>query len=213
MERYNQNFHSLSKPAEKAATCKVDKAKTGAATVILQKGREGSGEFGHIAMVLHEDDDLILPQDWDTEHFVSFNNVGNTIGAMITGTKAAYDGFGKDLENMTHLATLYNVDTDAMKTKWKSIKGSGQMFDLMEWNCARTVLEVLKEGYTKCDFDFEILWTPSRAFDFIKEVRFGVVNAPALSGVELVPQQKPINSPRMCIIYIYIYISHMHMYI
>merc|ERR550514_1019108 len=115
--------------------------------------------------------------------------MGNTIGAMITGTKAVHVGFGEDLAKVTKSITLYNADVDAMKKKWTGIKQSRQMFDLMEWNCARTTLEVLKAGFPDCQSSFDHLdqlWTPQRAYDFVKVVASNVnAGAPATNNDEM----------------------------
>ena len=140
---------------------------TGAVTVLLT-ARDQS--FGHLALVVHEDQNLFLPADLDTEHFVSFWPEANVTGAIITGTKAKYDGFGNKLKHVTQVTTLHNADTDAMIKKWQSIKDNNQMFDIIEWNCARTVMEVLREGYPSCDFPIHKLMTPDQAFAYIEQV-------------------------------------------
>merc|ERR1712139_524511 len=43
-------------------------------------------------------------------------------------------------------------------------------FDLMEWNCARIMLEVLQAGYPECDMPLDQLWTPERAYNFVQLV-------------------------------------------
>merc|ERR1719203_2273643 len=58
-----------------------------------------------------------------------------------------------------------------MLKEWDNTKTSNQMFDLMNWNCARTVLEVLQAGYPDCDMHLKQLWTPDRAMRYIKDVK------------------------------------------
>jgi len=139
---------------------------TGAVTLLLTEP-EYTGRFGHLAMVLHENDKLALPDDHDNRQYVSFSNFGNTIGAIITGTQATHVGFGIDLENVTKTKTLYNANVPKMIEKWDEIKKGGVMFDLLEKNCAYTVLEVLAAGYPDCNMNLQQLWTPKRAFDII----------------------------------------------
>ena len=141
-----------------------------AVTVLLTEP-EYVGRFGHLAMVLHTDDaKLGLPDDDDNKQYVSFSNYGNTIGAIITGTQATHVGFGRDLENVTKTVTLYNADVQKMEKKWDEIKKGGVMFDILEKNCAYTVLEVLSAGYPECKMNFKQLWTPEQAFAKISEV-------------------------------------------
>lgn len=142
----------------------------GAVTVLLTEP-EYVGRFGHLAMVLHTDDaKLGLPDDDDNKQYVSFSNYGNTIGAIITGTQATHVGFGRDLQNVTKTVTLYNADVPKMVEKWDEIKSGGVMFDLLEKNCAYTVLEVLSAGYPECKMNFKQLWTPVQAFGKISEM-------------------------------------------
>ena len=166
MEEYNHHFKAFNKTSFKKFT---PKKSTGAATVLLTKP-ENAGSMGHIAMVIHKDHSLGLPEDHDTVHYVSFSNVGNTIGAMVTGTKAVHMGFGVELAAVTHSVTLYNADFDAMAKRWAKIKENNQMFDLMEWNCARMMLEVLQAGYPERDMPLQQLWTPERAYNFVELV-------------------------------------------
>jgi len=166
MEKYNPNFKAFD---EKSFDKFTPKQSAGAATVLLTKP-DKTGTLGHIAMVIHKDHSLDLPEDHDTEHYVSFSNVGNTIGAMVTGTKAVHMGFGVELAAVTHSVTLYNADFDAMAKRWENIKQNKQMFDLMEWNCARIMLEVLQAGYPERDMPLAQLWTPERAYNFVKLV-------------------------------------------
>jgi len=177
IEDRNPNFHAFQ---ESVDNCAVDEESTGAVTVLLTEpvDTETRRSFGHIAMVLHEDPvSLALPDSHDQDNFVSWSNHGNTIGAMITGTKAVHVGFGQKLENVTHTITLYNADTQAMLEKWQDIRTNGQMFDLMEWNCARTLFEVLNEGYKKCQVPVDELWTPDRAYKLINEKLKTKINA------------------------------------
>lgn len=142
-----------------------------AVTVLLTTEPENRGSFGHLAMVVHRDDTLLdLPSGDDNHYYMSFSNYGNTIGAIITGTQATHVGFGRDLENVTKTKTLYNANIDLMLAKWEEIKKSGVMFDLLEKNCAYTVLEILSAGYPECDMNFHQLWTPETAFKRVVEV-------------------------------------------
>merc|ERR1712224_629199 len=86
------------------------------------------------------------------------------------GTQATHVGFGKDLENVTKTVTLYNANVPKMVEKWDEIKKGGVMFDLLEKNCAYTVLEVLSAGYPECKMNFMQLWTPIQAFNKISEL-------------------------------------------
>ena len=166
MEQYNPNFQPV---VESVADCE-NKENTGAVTVLLTKPLM-NGTFGHVAMVLHEDHSLALPEGLDDTHYVSFSNHRDTVGVMITGTKADHVGFGHDLKGVTETVTLYNADVEAMMTKWDDIKNSGQMFDLLEWNCARVALEVLNEGYPDCVVALEDqLWTPTNMFRHVNGV-------------------------------------------
>ena len=166
MEKYNPHFKAFD---DKNFTKFTPEKSAGAATVLLTKP-DKTGTLGHIAMVIHKDHSLDLPEDHDTVHYVSFSNVGNTIGAMVTGTKAVHMGFGVELAGVTKSVTLYNADVDAMATKWEKIKQSKQMFDLMQWNCARMMLEVLQAGYPERDMPLQQLWTPERAYNFVELV-------------------------------------------
>ena len=96
----------------------------------------------------------------------------HTVGVMITGTKAYHVGFGRDLGNVDKTITIYNVDAKKVLEAWDLTKTSNQMFDLMNWNCARTVLEALQKGYPDCDMHLKQLWTPTRAFEYIQDVRY-----------------------------------------
>merc|ERR1719159_60573 len=116
MELKNENFKKVQVAAD---NCSPDTANTGAATILVNKK---TGTFGHMSMILHDNHDLALPEDEDDTNYVSFSNQGNTVGAMVTGTKATYVGFGHDLRDVTDVFTLYNVNTAAMKAKWKDIK-------------------------------------------------------------------------------------------
>ena len=168
MERHNPNFKAFDKNSVAKFT---PTQRRGTATVLLTKP-DKNGTLGHIAMVIHEDQSLELPEDHDTEHYVSFSNLGNTIGAMVTGTKAVYMGFGVELAEITKSITLYNADFNAMEKKWKEIKQSKQMFDLMKWNCARMMLEVLQAGYPEVSMPLDQLWTPERAYNYVDLVGF-----------------------------------------
>lgn len=166
MEQYNPNFQQFSENIDGCAKT----SKTGAVTVLFSRPQR-TGAFGHIAMVIHNDTaKLSLPSDLDTEYYVSFNNYGKTMGAVITGTKADHVKFGKDLAGVTDIVTLHNADVDKIKVKWQAIKDSRQMFDLMEWNCGRTLLEVLQAGFPTCKMPVEQLWTPWRTFQYIKHL-------------------------------------------
>jgi len=181
MEKYNPNFKAFDTDSFKKFT---PKKSTGAATVLLTKP-DRTGTLGHIAMVIHKDQTLGLPEDHNTDHYVSFSNVGNTIGAMVTGTKAVHMGFGVELADVTKSITLYNADFDAMAKQWKKIKQNKQMFDLMKWNCARMMLEVLQAGYPERDMPLEQLWTPERAYDFVELVEPNAnAGAPEAKNVE-----------------------------
>ena len=107
--------------------------------------------------------------DLDTKHYVSFDPDGS-MSSAITGSRAQYVGFGKHLKAVTKATTLYNADTDAMVKAWESIKKSGQMYDLVEWNCARVVMEVLRSGFPDCNFPIHKLMEPSTAFGYIEQV-------------------------------------------
>lgn len=171
MEAKNQHFSAFQ---ESLDDCEVDTEQLGAVTVLFTAPEKTVTRrtFGHIAMVIHNDRvNLDLPDEMDTTNFLSWSNQGNTVGAMITGTKALHVGFGVELQNVTNTVTLYNVDTAAMLQKWNSVKTSGQMFDLMDWNCARTLFEVLNEGYTGCQIPEDELWTPERAFSMINTLK------------------------------------------
>lgn len=181
MEKYNPNFKAFDENSFDKFT---PKQSAGALTVLLTKP-DKTGTLGHIAMVIHKDHSLDLPEDHDTEHYVSFSNVGNTIGAMVTGTKAVHMGFGVELAAVTHSVTLYNADFDAMAKRWENIKQNKQMFDLMEWNCARIMLEVLQAGYPERDMPLAQLWTPERAYNFVKLVEPNVnAGAPKANNAE-----------------------------
>jgi len=185
MEKYNPNFKAFDEKSFKKFT---PKKSAGALTVLLTKP-DKTGTLGHIAMVIHKDHSLDLPEDHDTEHYVSFSNVGNTIGAMVTGTKAVHMGFGVELAAVTHTITLYNADFDAMEKRWKGIKDSKQMFDLMKFNCARMMLAVLKAGYPNCDIPLEDLWTPERAYNFIELVEPNAnAGAPEAKNAEMLKE-------------------------
>ena len=167
MEKYNPNFQAANVAVN---DCEVT-TNTGAVTVLLTEP-EVHGTFGHISMVLHDDNELLLPEDLDNEHYVSFSNQRDAIGVMITGTKADHVQFGHDLKNVTKTVTLYNANVAAMLKKWKAIKQNRQMFDLLEWNCGRTLLEVLNEGYPDCKVALaDQLWTPTNAFRHVNAVR------------------------------------------
>jgi len=185
MEAYNPNFKTFNKQIKKCTPKKTN----GAVTVLLTSPPK-RGAIGHIAMVMHKDHELGLPEDHNNDEYVSFSNMGNTIGAMITGTKAVHVGFGKDLSQVSHTITLYNVDVDAMLTKWKAIKQSRQQFDLMKWNCGRAMLEVLKMGYPGCEQSLDDLddqlWTPQRAYSLVEQLATDVnADAPATNNAKM----------------------------
>jgi len=171
MEKYNDHFkqfdHSVSK-------CKIDRNNNNGAATLLLTSPDNNGTFGHLAMIVHEDvtkPTFTLPKNDDKKHYVSFTNMRHTVGVMITGTKARHVGFGRDLENVDKTLTIYNLDAKKMLKAWDLTKTSNQMFDLMNWNCARTVLEVLQAGYPDCDMHLKQLWTPERAFGYIQDVK------------------------------------------
>jgi len=128
-------------------------------------------------MMLHDNDKLQLPDDLDNKHYVSFSNHLDAIGVMITGTKAEHVKFGHDLNVVNKTLTLYNANVPAMMAKWEKIKSNRQLFDLLEWNCARTLLEVLNEGYPDCQAplgDSNVsaqLWTPNSAYGYITKMQ------------------------------------------
>jgi len=200
MEKYNKNFKSFNETFDKFTPTKTT---TGAVTVLLTKPNT-KGSIGHIAMVMHKDHGLGLPDNHDNDHYVSFSNVGNTIGAMITGTKAVHVGFGTELAGVTKTITLYNADVPAMLTKWQALKQSRQMFDLLEWNCARIMLEVLQAGYPDSVMPRDQLWTPERAYDFVVHVEPNVnTDAPktddadtlkAIHARQIVPEAPPART-------------------
>ena len=164
MYKYNPHFVP---PNTSIADCTATKT-SGAVTILLSKDRAAT--LGHIAVIVHDDHDLALPSDLDTTRYMSFWPGIDATGPMLTGTKARYAGFGTDLENVTEVVTLYNVDTDSVLKKWDNIKKSAQMFDAVEWNCARTAIEVLNAGHPNCLVDPDCLWTPKTAFEHIKKV-------------------------------------------
>ena len=149
-----------------ASDCTTTAGNTGAVTLLLTEPKNVR-EFGHLAMVLHEDTKLELPEDLNNDHYVSFSNFGNTIGAIITGTRATYVGFGQDLGNVTQTKTLYNANIPSMLIKWEEVKKSGLMFDLLQHNCAHTALEILSAGYPGCQMELKQLWTPKQAFEIV----------------------------------------------
>ena len=171
MERHNEHFKA-SQTLDRYCSAKPT---SGAVTVLLAEPSD-HGTFGHISMVLHESDKLELPKDLNNEHYVSFSNHLDAIGVMITGTKADHVKFGHDLNVVNKTLTLYNANIPAMLQKWQKIKDSKQLFDLLEWNCARTLLEILNEGYPDCQAplgDSNVssqLWTPNSAFSYITQV-------------------------------------------
>jgi len=169
MEEYNKHFKEFD---HNVSTCEIDRKNNGAATLLLTEPNT-NGTFGHLAMIVHEDvtKPQELPKDDDKKRYVSFTNMRRTVGVMITGTKARHVGFGRDLENVDKTVTVYNVDAKKVLEAWDLTKTSNQMFDLMNWNCARTVLEALQKGYPNCDMHLEQLWTPTRAFEFIQDVK------------------------------------------
>ena len=143
MEKYNEHFKEFD---HSVSTCKIDRTNNGAATLLLTSPNT-NGTFGHLAMVVHEDvtkPPFTLPQNDDKKRYVSFTNMRHTVGVMITGTKAYHVGFGRDLENVDKTLTIYNVDAKKVLEAWDLTKTSNQMFDLMNWNCARTVLAALQ---------------------------------------------------------------------
>jgi len=111
---------------------------------------------------------------------------------MLTGTKAKHDGFGTNVKGVTHVLTLYNVNTEAVLRKWDRVKKRGQMYDLVNWNCARAVLNVINEGYANCAVPESALWTPESAFDYLKQMNSGqeggdgVLNSKTTISPELV---------------------------
>ena len=170
MKRHNPNFALLSNEeiTKKLSKCTPSKS-SGAVTILLQRP-EQQQDFGHIAMVVHDSHDLHLPDDHDTTHYVSFSPDKASMGPMLTGTKAKYDGFGTKLKGVTHVLTLYKVDTEAVLKKWDWLKKSGQMYDLVNWNCARAVVTVFNAGYPECMAMESALWTPEAAFEYLKQV-------------------------------------------
>merc|ERR1719158_2108188 len=55
----------------------------------------------------------------------------------------------------------------------------------MEWNCARIMLEVLQAGYPERDMPLAQLWTPERAYNFVKLVEPNVnAGAPEAKNAE-----------------------------
>jgi len=181
MEAYNPHFQKAHQSVE---GCKP-KTNTGAVTVLLAEPQD-DGTFGHFSMVVHEDDTLALPEDLDDKDYMSFSNHRDAVGVMITGTKAEHVKFGHDLKVVTKTLTLYNADTVAMKAKWEDLKNSGQMFDLLHWNCARTALEVLNAGYPECTVKLEDqLWTPANAWGYVN----------AMANVVNPDDKKPPSSP------------------
>merc|ERR1711964_455935 len=88
-----------------------------------------------------------------------------------------------------------------MSKKWKAMKQSRQMFDLMEWNCARMMLEVLQAGYPDCAMPLDQLWTPERAYHFVGLIEPGAnagapkeKNAETLKSIharQIVPEAPP----------------------
>lgn len=174
MEKYNPHFTPISQKVDSCKTTQKSEGYLGAVT-LLHTAPKSSGAFGHVALLLHDDNKLTpLPEDNDKKDYVSFSSLRNTVGVMITGTKADHIGFGFDLEGVTDTVTLYNADVPAMMTRWENIKGSGQMFDLLEWNCARTVMDVLNAGFPDCQVDLrgeKQLWTPKQAFQYAQAVQ------------------------------------------
>ena len=166
MERHNEHFKAASHAVDDCSATPT----SGAVTVLLAEPSD-RGTFGHISMVLHDNDKLDLPKDLNNEHYVSFSNHRDAIGVMITGTKADHVKFGHDLNVVNKTLTLYNANVTAMLKKWQKVKESGQMFDLLEWNCARTLLEILNEGYPDCQVSLgHQLWTPNNVFSYITQV-------------------------------------------
>ena len=170
MRRHNPHFKSLSKEAidEQIVKC-VPTESPGAVTILLSKPDQ-THDFGHLAMVVHDDHNLRLPDDHNTTHYVSFSPEKASMGPMLTGTKSHHGGFGTNVKGVTHVLTLYNIDTDAVLKKWDSLKKSGQMYDLINWNCARAVVNVFNAGYTNCVVPKHALWTPESLFDYLKQV-------------------------------------------
>ena len=92
------------------------------------------------------------------------------MGQLLNGTQSHHGGFGTHAKDVADVLTLYNVDTDAVLKKWDSLKKSGQMYDLINWNCARAVIDVFDAGYPNCVVQNSPLWTPESAFDYLKQV-------------------------------------------
>ena len=170
MRRHNPHFKSLSKEAidEQIVKC-VPTESPGAVTILLSKPDQ-THDFGHLAMVVHDDHNLRLPDDHNTTHYVSFSPEKASMGPMLTGTKSHHGGFGTNVKGVTHVLTLYNIDTDAVLKKWDSLKKSGRMYDLMDSNCARAVIDVFHAGYPNCVEPHSLLWTPESAFGYLKKV-------------------------------------------
>merc|ERR1712224_946152 len=91
--------------------------------------------------------------------------------SALTGSKAEYNGFGRGLKEVTSVITLYNADTNAMVKEWDILKKSGQMYDLVNWNCARAVMEVLRSGFPDCNFPVHQLMEPSTAFGYVEKAK------------------------------------------
>lgn len=128
-------------------------------------------DLGHLSMVIHDDHDLRLPDDHNTTDYVSFSPKKSMMGPLLTGTESNHDGFGTNLKDVSEVLTLYNVDTAAMLKKWDNLKKSGQMYDLLDWNCARGAIEVFNAGYPNCVVPEAPLWTPESAFQYIKQLQ------------------------------------------
>ena len=170
MQNHNPHFKPLSTEEieENAAKC-VPTESAGALTILLAKSDE-THDFGHLTMVVHDDDSLRLPDDHNTTHYVSFEPEKSSMGPMLTGTKSENGGFGTRVKDVTDVLTLYNIDTDAVLKKWDSLKKSGRMYDLMNSNCARMVIDVFNAGNPNCAVPNRLLWTPESAFDYLKQV-------------------------------------------
>merc|ERR1712176_438790 len=100
-------------------------------------------------------------------------------------------------------------DTNAVMKSWRKIQSSGQMFDMLEWNCARTALEVLNAGLSaSCRIPLEKkLWTPRRVEEYIQllqpkmqKVSSVNVNKDSIVARQIVLKQGAVGIPPIIVV-------------